>query len=113
VGRHLARLLCDATIVSPESSMLFTPLLAEVAAGAIGPRHVIVPLREMCPKADVLRGRAAAWDETAQTVTVETNVGLMDVSTDSLSFGTTQTHYGRARRLRRRNHATSVGAQPS
>ncbi len=79
-GAHLARLLGDATIVSPESSMLFTPLLAEVAAGAIEPRHVIVPLREMCPKADLVRGRAAAWDETARTVTVETDVGLMEVS---------------------------------
>lgn len=79
-GAHLARLLGGATIVSPESSMLFTPLLAEVAAGAIEPRHVMVPLREMCPEADVLRGRAAAWDETARTVTVETTVGLMEVS---------------------------------
>jgi len=31
--------------------MLYTPLLAEVAAGAIEPRHVMVPLRMMCPHA--------------------------------------------------------------
>ena len=78
-GAHLARLL-DATIVSPESSMLFTPLLAEVAAGAIEPRHVIVPLRELCPQAELLRGRASALDESAQTVTVETEVGTVEVS---------------------------------
>ena len=60
--------------------MLFTPLLAEVAAGAIEPRHAIVPLREMCPHAELLRGRASALDESAQTVTVETEVGHVEVS---------------------------------
>ena len=49
-GAHVARLLGGATIVSPESSMLYTPLLPEVAAGAIEPRHVFVPLRMMCPR---------------------------------------------------------------
>ena len=44
-------------MVSPESSLLFTPLLPEVAAGAIEPRHALVPLRMMCPRAELLRGR--------------------------------------------------------
>jgi NADH:ubiquinone reductase (H+-translocating) len=52
-GAHLARLVGEATIVSPGSAMLFTPLLAEVAAGAIEPRHVNVPLRD-----DPARGAA-------------------------------------------------------
>src|SRR5215470_6743340 len=50
-GAYVARLVgkAGATIVSPDSSMLYTPLLPEVAAGSIEPRHAVVPLRMMCP----------------------------------------------------------------
>jgi NADH dehydrogenase len=85
-GAYVARLLAKegATIVSPDSSMLYTPLLPEVAAGAIEPRHVVVPLRQMCPHADVIRGRAVALDEAAQVVHVETEVGIVEVAYDRL-----------------------------
>jgi NADH:ubiquinone reductase (H+-translocating) len=85
-GAYVARLLGKegATIVSPDSSMLYTPLLPEVAAGAIEARHVVVPLRAMCPHADVIRGRAVALDEAAQTVRVETEVGELDVEYERL-----------------------------
>ena len=76
----MARLLRDATIVSPESSMLYTPLLPEVAAGALEPRHAYVPLRKMCPDAELLRGRVSALDQAARTVTVETEIGEVQVS---------------------------------
>jgi NADH dehydrogenase len=79
-GAHVARLLPEATIVSAESSMLFTPLLPEVAAGAVEPRHAFVPLRLMCPDADLLRGRVSALDEAARTVTVETEIGDVEVT---------------------------------
>ena len=79
-GAHVARLLPSATIVSPESSMLYTPLLPEVAAGALEPRHAFVPLREMCPDAELLRGRVTGLDEATRTVTVATDVGDVDVS---------------------------------
>jgi NADH:ubiquinone reductase (H+-translocating) len=85
-GAYVARLIgkAGATIVSPESSMLYTPMLPEVAAGAIEPRHVVVPLRAMCPQADVLRGRAVSLDETARTVGVETEVGHVEVEYERL-----------------------------
>ena len=79
-GAHVARLVRDATIVSPESSMLYTPLLPEVAAGAVEPRHAFVPLREMCPDAELLRGRVLALDQLARAVTVETRLGDVEVS---------------------------------
>ena len=79
-GAHVARLLRAATIVSPESSMLYTPLLPEVAAGALEPRHAFVPLRQMCPDAELLRGRVKSLDQAARTVTVETGIGDVDVS---------------------------------
>jgi NADH:ubiquinone reductase (H+-translocating) len=83
-GAHVARLLSQATIVSPESSMLYTPLLPEVAAGAVEPRHAFVPLRQMCPDAELLRGHALALDEATRTVTVKTDVGLIEVSYERL-----------------------------
>ncbi len=85
-GAHVARLLGQpgATIVSPESSMLYTPLLPEVAAGVIEPRHAFVPLRMMCPHAELLRGRASALDQEARTVTVDTELGAVEVAYERL-----------------------------
>jgi NADH dehydrogenase len=73
-GGYVARLLGErgATIVSQENFMLYTPILPEAASGTLEPRHVVVPLRVMCPKAKLVLGRATALDETAKTVTVET-----------------------------------------
>jgi NADH dehydrogenase len=77
-GRH------GATVVSPESSMLYTPMLPEVAAGAIEPRHVVVPLREMCPQAELVLGRAVALDETMRRVAVETDRGTTEIEYENL-----------------------------
>jgi NADH:ubiquinone reductase (H+-translocating) len=85
-GAYVARLLAKngATIVNPTGSMLYTPLLPEVAAGTIEPRHVVVPLRMMCPHSEVLRGRAVALDEGARTVAVESELGSVEVRYERL-----------------------------
>jgi NADH dehydrogenase len=85
-GAHVARILAEGStaIVSPESSMLYTPLLPEVAAGAIEPRHVVVPLRMMCPEADLVVGRAVGLDEAVRTVAVESDVGPVEVGYERL-----------------------------
>ena len=64
-GAYVARLLgrAGATIVSPENFMLYTPMLPEAASGTLEPRHVVVPLRQMCPHAELLLGRVTALDE--------------------------------------------------
>jgi NADH:quinone reductase (non-electrogenic) len=80
-GSYVARLLGTrgATTVSPENSMLFTPLLPEAASGTLEPRHVVVPLRVMCPHAELILGRATAIDLRRQLVQVEALEGLVDV----------------------------------
>jgi NADH:ubiquinone reductase (H+-translocating) len=85
-GAYVARLAAKdgATVVSPESSMLYTPLLPEVAAGTIEPRHVVVPLRLMCPHTDVVRGTAVALDEATRTVAVETELGPLELEYERL-----------------------------
>jgi NADH:ubiquinone reductase (H+-translocating) len=83
-GSVLARELGAATIVSPENYMLFRPLLAEAASATLEPRHVVVPLRQMCPRAELIVGRATALDEEAHSVTVEGHVGPLAVRYERL-----------------------------
>jgi NADH:quinone reductase (non-electrogenic) len=85
-GAYVAKLVGKrgATIVSPEGSMLYTPMLPEVAAGAIEPRYVVVPLRMMCPQAKVVLGRAVALDESTSRVTVETRAGTVVIEYENV-----------------------------
>jgi NADH:ubiquinone reductase (H+-translocating) len=73
-GGYVARLLGKhgATIVSPENFMLFTPMLPEAASGTLEPRHTVVPLRQMCPHAELVLGRVTSLDEERRTVNIET-----------------------------------------
>jgi NADH dehydrogenase len=80
-GAYVARLLRKrgATIVSPENFMLFTPLLPEAASGTIEPRHTVVPLRLMCPHAELLLGHATELDTKRRLVRVETEQGVFPI----------------------------------
>ncbi len=80
-GGYVARLLGKrgATIVSPENFMLYTPMLPEAASGTLEPRHVVVPLRMMCPQSELLLGRATEVDAERRRVHVETDGGLLTV----------------------------------
>jgi NADH:ubiquinone reductase (H+-translocating) len=71
-GSYVARLLgkAGATIVSRENFMLYTPMLPEAASGTLEPRHVVVPLREMCPHAELLLGAATRLEEATKIVHV-------------------------------------------
>ena len=94
-GGYVARLLGrrGATIVSPENFMLYTPLLPEAASGTLEPRHVVVPLRQMCPHAELLLGRVTTIDEERHVVHVETpNAGAFDVGYEHLVVALGSTH---------------------
>ena len=79
-GGYVARLLGKrgATIVSPENFMLYTPMLPEAASGTLEPRHVVVPLRQMCPHAELLLARVTAIDEERRLATIERPHGGAD-----------------------------------
>ena len=85
-GGYVARLLGKrgATIVSPENFMLYTPMLPEAASGTLEPRHVVVPLRMMCPHADLILGRATDLDQARRSVRVETDDGLLTLEYENL-----------------------------
>ncbi|HEX4929276.1 MAG TPA: NAD(P)/FAD-dependent oxidoreductase [Gaiellaceae bacterium] len=79
-GGYVARLLGKrgATIVSPENFMLYTPMLPEAASGTLEPRHVVVPLRQMCPHAELLLARVTGIDEGRRLATIERTDGGSD-----------------------------------
>jgi NADH dehydrogenase len=85
-GSYVARLLKrrGATIVSLENFMLYTPLLPEAASGTLEPRHVVVPLREMCPHAELVLGRVTGHDRGRKIVTVESLAGELAVGYERL-----------------------------
>src|SRR6516164_8104911 len=87
-GAWVARLLgkrgLESTIVNRENFMLFASLLPEAASGSLEPRHVVVPLRLMCPRSELLVGRAGALDTASKTVRVETEEELITVGYDRL-----------------------------
>ena len=85
-GAYVARYLgkAGATIVSPENFMLFTPLLPEAASGTLEPRHVVVPLRLMCPHSELLLGSVTSLDADKRTVAVDSADGPFEVGYEHL-----------------------------
>ena len=85
-GSYVARLLKrrGATIVSLENFMLYTPLLPEAASGTLEPRHVVVPLREMCPHAELVLGHVLSHDPERKTVAVDSLAGKLEIGYERL-----------------------------
>ncbi|WP_199550777.1 NAD(P)/FAD-dependent oxidoreductase [Streptomyces sp. N35] len=63
------------TVVDPRSYMTYQPFLPEAAAGSISPRHVVVPLRRVLPKAEVLTGRVTNIDQDRKVASIAPLVG--------------------------------------
>jgi len=85
-GSYVARCLGKrgATIVNPQNSMLFSALLPEAASGTLEPRHVVVPLRAMCPHAELVLGNATTLDFQRRRVQVESLEGLVNIGYEDL-----------------------------
>ncbi|GAA0672614.1 NAD(P)/FAD-dependent oxidoreductase [Streptomyces thermocarboxydovorans] len=70
--RELERGEAEITVVSPDPYMTYQPFLPEAAAGAISPRHVVVPLRRVLDRCRVIIGEATAVDHAKRTATITT-----------------------------------------
>src|SRR4029450_8566816 len=57
-------------LIASENHMVFQPMLPEVVGGSLSPRHVVNPIRLLCPAADVLTGTVFNVDLTAKRVTL-------------------------------------------
>ncbi|MFI1204869.1 NAD(P)/FAD-dependent oxidoreductase [Streptomyces sp. NPDC020883] len=62
----------EIVVVDPEPYMTYQPFLPEAAAGAISPRHVVVPLRRVLPHCTVVIGEVTALDHDERTATIST-----------------------------------------
>jgi NADH:ubiquinone reductase (H+-translocating) len=80
--KKLHRGEAEVTVIDPQPHMTYQPFLPEAAAGSIEPRHVVVPLRRVLRKCQVLTGRATAISHADREVTVE----LADGHVTSLGF---------------------------
>jgi NADH:ubiquinone reductase (H+-translocating) len=81
VGLEVARALersdtaLDITVVDPDGIHVYQPLLPEVAAGVIEPRHAVVPLRAVLRRARVLNGEARSLSTADRTIVVRRRDG--------------------------------------
>src|SRR4249920_1804094 len=73
--KRLRRGEAEVTVIDPQPHMTYQPFLPEAAAGSISPRHVVVPLRRVLPKAEVLTGRVTTIDQDRKVATVAPLVG--------------------------------------
>jgi len=61
----------EITVVEPQPYLTYHPLLAEVAAGSIDPRHVVVPLRRVLPECRVLTARVTRIEHAGRRAWVD------------------------------------------
>jgi NADH:ubiquinone reductase (H+-translocating) len=60
--RELRSKTVEIVVVDPRSYMTYQPFLPEAAAGSLEPRHVVVPLRRVLKRCEVLTGRVESVD---------------------------------------------------
>ena len=65
----------EFTLVSDTNALLFTPMLAEVAASSLEPTHISSPLRTSLRRTVVVRGRVGGIDVERRRVLLEEDAG--------------------------------------
>lgn len=73
VAQELARLLpsddaCDITLVDQNNFLLFTPMLPEVAGGAVDPSSIVAAIRSLAPRVVFEQGCVEKIDPAGKTV---------------------------------------------
>jgi NADH dehydrogenase len=72
---RLRRDEATVTVVEPNSFMTYQPFLPEAAAGNLEPRHVVVPLRKVLRRCEVVSGRVTGVAHADRKATVRTAGG--------------------------------------
>ncbi len=65
----------EIIVVDPRSYMTYQPFLPEAAAGSVEPRHVVVPLRRLLDKCEVLTGRFVSLDHKRRVARIQPTRG--------------------------------------
>ncbi len=66
----------EFTLISETNALLFTPMLAEVAASSLEPTHISSPLRTSLRRTGIVRGRVGRIDLERRSVLLERGSGL-------------------------------------
>ena len=74
----------DVTLVSRSNYLLFTPMLAEVASGAIEAHHIGAPVRVAVPRTRFVRGEALDVDVARRCVRVGVGERVQELPYDQL-----------------------------
>ncbi|MGZ4593623.1 MAG: NAD(P)/FAD-dependent oxidoreductase [Actinomycetes bacterium] len=69
--RELRDKSVEIVLVDPRSYMTYQPFLPEAAAGSVEPRHVVVPLRRVLRKCEVLTGRVQSIDHDRRVAQIQ------------------------------------------
>jgi len=69
--RRLPARTATITVVGPQPYMTYQPFLPEAAAGNLEPRHVVVPLRRVLSRCEVVSGSVTAVDHGRRSAIVQ------------------------------------------
>ncbi|MFE9098050.1 NAD(P)/FAD-dependent oxidoreductase [Streptomyces sp. NPDC007264] len=83
---ELGRGEAEIVLVSPDPYMTYQPFLPEAAAGAISPRHLVVPLRRVLDGCRIVVGEVTAVDHAKRTATVATLATQETGETEQVSY---------------------------
>ncbi len=73
--KYLKRGEAQVTLVDPNPYMTYQPLLPEVAAGNVEPRHTVVSQRKHLKRTEVITARVTGVDHAAKKATITPKVG--------------------------------------
>ncbi|MFJ8199222.1 NAD(P)/FAD-dependent oxidoreductase [Streptomyces sp. NPDC096152] len=76
----------DITVVTPDPYMTYQPFLPEAAAGAISPRHVVVPLRRVLGQCHLVVGEVTSIDHAHRTATLTTLATEEGAAAEKLTY---------------------------
>jgi NADH dehydrogenase len=63
----------EIVVVDPRSYMTYQPFLPEASAGSLEPRHVVVPLRRVLPRCDVITGEVTRIRHAEKVASIRTD----------------------------------------
>jgi NADH:quinone reductase (non-electrogenic) len=73
--RKLKASRAEITIVDPQPNMTYQPFLPEAAAGSVEPRHVVVPLRRVLDKCQVITAAVSGVEHERKVATIQPSEG--------------------------------------
>ncbi|MGH8859769.1 MAG: NAD(P)/FAD-dependent oxidoreductase, partial [Jatrophihabitantaceae bacterium] len=73
--KRLSRGAAEITVVEPQSNMTYQPFLPEAAAGSVEPRHVVVSLRRVLRRCDVITGAVTRLTHAEKTAMIQPSDG--------------------------------------